>query len=99
MLVDHREHDAPLDLAELLRADLLLLRVVLVERVAVEQLEHGFRVGQFRDLVVRDANGEHVGGESHELVDVPVLGEFLAAGSGRHHMIDRALDRGDRLVA
>ena len=99
VLVDHREHHAPLDLAELLRADLLFLGVVLLERVAVQELEHRLGARELGDLVARDADREHVGREPHQLVDVPVLGELLATGGGGDDVVDRTLDRVDRLLA
>ncbi len=46
LLVDHREHHPALDLAQGLLADCGLLGLVLLDRVAVQQLEDRLRIGE-----------------------------------------------------
>ena len=58
VLVDHRQHHAPLDLAEVLGADRLLLRLVQIERVVDEELDERVAVRDVVELLPRDARGD-----------------------------------------
>src|ERR687897_253725 len=87
VLVDHREHHAPLDLAQRVAADRLLFLLVELHRVVGEYLHDLLAVGQV-ELLERDPRRERALDLRVQLLEVPLLGVL-----GRAPLLDRIADR------
>ena len=98
VLVDDRQHDATLDLAQRLGADALFLRGVARQRVTNDELAELVDVVNLAQLLELDAGRERDQQVAVELVEIPLLGELTRAMLG-DEAIGGVLDRLERLVA